>query len=226
MDSEWAMIVTSTRRHRNGCGAGLGPGMSEAMPGFTPPTSRVRLSFIGAMEEFRAEGRGAATDDTMLGREIREFGLDWQDPERFEAYVAHLRDQARAGRAPPSRVRALDHPVVGGRGRVPGPPGHPAPAHAAAHRPRRPYRLRRETLGPPAGARHGHAGRRAAGGALAGHRPGPGHLRRVQHGLAPGDRGQRRRAGGQARQRTALLGPDGPGPAGQGRTAGVTGPGA
>src|SRR5712664_3577417 len=74
-------------------GGRTGPGMSEPMPGFTPPTSRVRLSFIGAMEEFRAEGRGAATDDTMLGREIREFGLDWQDPERFEAYTAYLRDQ-------------------------------------------------------------------------------------------------------------------------------------
>ncbi|MGH3422881.1 MAG: hypothetical protein ACRDOD_25180, partial [Streptosporangiaceae bacterium] len=44
-------------------------------PGFSPPTSRVRLSFIAAMEEFRAEGRGSATDDTMLGREIRDFGL-------------------------------------------------------------------------------------------------------------------------------------------------------
>jgi len=69
--------------------------MSEAMPGFSPPTSRVRLSFIGAMDEFRAEGRGTATDDTMLGREIRDFGLDWQDPGRFEAYAAYLRDQAR-----------------------------------------------------------------------------------------------------------------------------------
>ncbi len=69
--------------------------MSEAMPDFSPPTSRVRLSFLGAMEEFRAEGRGSATDDTMLGREIREFGLDWQDPARFEAYAAYLRDQAR-----------------------------------------------------------------------------------------------------------------------------------
>jgi predicted acetyltransferase len=69
--------------------------MSEIMPGFSPPTSRVRLSFLGAMEEFRAEGRGSATDDTMLGREIREFGLDWQDPARFEAYAAYLRDQAR-----------------------------------------------------------------------------------------------------------------------------------
>ena len=52
------------------------------MPGFSLPTSRVRLSFIAAMEEFRAEGRGTATDDTMLGREIRDFGLDWQDPGR------------------------------------------------------------------------------------------------------------------------------------------------
>src|ERR1039457_7296448 len=69
--------------------------MSEPMPGFSLPTSRVRLSFIGAMEEFRAEGRGSATDDTMLGREIREFGFDWQDSRHFEAYASYLRDQAR-----------------------------------------------------------------------------------------------------------------------------------
>ena len=65
-------------------------------PGFSPPTSRVRLSFLTAMEEFRAEGRGTATDDTMLGREIRDYGLDWQDRERFEAYASYLWDQARA----------------------------------------------------------------------------------------------------------------------------------
>jgi predicted acetyltransferase len=65
------------------------------MPGFSPPTSHVRLSFIAAMEEFRAEGRGAWADDTMLGREIRESGLDWHDPGRFEGYVRYLRDQAR-----------------------------------------------------------------------------------------------------------------------------------
>jgi predicted acetyltransferase len=76
--------------------ADLAPGMSEGMPGFSPPTSRVRLSFIAAMEEFRAEGRGSAMDDTMLGREIRDFGLDWQDPGRFDAYTSYLRDQARA----------------------------------------------------------------------------------------------------------------------------------
>src|ERR1700722_5561422 len=76
-----------------GCAPGLAPGMSEGMPGFSLPTSRVRLSLIAAMEGFRAEGRGSATDDTMLGREIRDFGLDWQDPGRFEAYTSYLRDQ-------------------------------------------------------------------------------------------------------------------------------------
>jgi predicted acetyltransferase len=65
------------------------------MPGFSPPTSHVRLSFIAAMDEFRTEGRGAWADDTMLGREIREFGLDWHDPGRFQQYARNLRDQAR-----------------------------------------------------------------------------------------------------------------------------------
>ena len=104
--------------------------MSEAMPAFTPPTSRVRLSFIGAMEEFRAEGRGTATDDTMLGREIREFGLDWQDPGRFEAYAAYLRDQARED-APrrPGFVPSTTLWWVGGNEYL-RPARHPAPAHS------------------------------------------------------------------------------------------------
>ena len=89
------MTVTTTPGRGIRLRGSPGPGMSEAMPGFSPPVSRVRLSFIGAMEEFRAERRGSATDDTMLGREIREFGLDWQDAERFEAYASYLRDQAR-----------------------------------------------------------------------------------------------------------------------------------
>src|SRR5258705_3907382 len=90
------MIVTSRPGPRGVRLRGRpGPAMSEARPSFSRPASGVRLSFIAAMEEFRAEGRGAGTDDTMLGREIREFGLDWQDPDRFEAYAGHLRDQAR-----------------------------------------------------------------------------------------------------------------------------------
>ena len=86
--------------------------MSEAMPGFSPPTSRVRLSFIGAMEEFRAEGRGTATDDTMLGREIRDFGLDWQDPGRFEAYAATC--GTRPGRTRPAGPGTCPRPPCGG----------------------------------------------------------------------------------------------------------------
>jgi predicted acetyltransferase len=67
--------------------------MIEPTPGFSPPTLRVRLSFLAAMDEFRAEGRGAGADDTMLGREIREFGVAWHDPARFADYVRYLRAQ-------------------------------------------------------------------------------------------------------------------------------------
>jgi predicted acetyltransferase len=63
------------------------------VPALCPPDAAVRLSFLAAMAEFRAEGRGAATDDTMLGREIREFGGSWQDPDWFQAYVSFLRGQ-------------------------------------------------------------------------------------------------------------------------------------
>ncbi len=80
-------------RHLHVPAAGQPPGQP---PGFSLPTSHVRLSFIAAMEEFRGEGRGSATDDTMLGRETRDYGLDWQDPGRFAAYVSYLQDQARA----------------------------------------------------------------------------------------------------------------------------------
>ena len=192
------------------------------MPGFSLPTSRVRLSFIAAMEEFRAEGRGTATDDTMLGREIRDFGLDWQDPGRFEAYTSYLRDQAREdaprrpGYVPSTTLWWVDGDEYLGR-------------LAIRHR----LTSRLTDLGghigydvKPSARRQGHAtamlARRAAAGPRAGHRPGPGHLRRVQRGIAAGDRGQWRRARGQARQRTALLGTDVlAGPPGQ-RTWGMT----
>ncbi len=69
--------------------------MSEPAPGLAPPTAQVRLSFLAAMDEFRAEGRGAWADDTMLGREIREFGVAWHDPAAFQEYVGYLRAQAK-----------------------------------------------------------------------------------------------------------------------------------
>ena len=84
------------------------------MPGFSPPTSQVRLSFLAAMEEFRAEGRGAANDDTMLGREIREFGVAWHDPAQFAGYLRYLREQAeedaprRPGHVPSTTLWWID----------------------------------------------------------------------------------------------------------------------
>ncbi|WP_430640987.1 GNAT family N-acetyltransferase [Couchioplanes caeruleus] len=58
------------------------------------PDARHRVSFLAAMAEFAAEGRGSAADPTELGREIRAFGASWESPEGFAAYVRWLRDQA------------------------------------------------------------------------------------------------------------------------------------
>ncbi|MFE0107357.1 GNAT family N-acetyltransferase [Streptomyces sp. NPDC059009] len=60
------------------------------MPRLTPPAGPVHRSFVDAMEEFRAEGRGAPGDDTTLGRVLRDYGGRWQDPEVFAAYVAEV----------------------------------------------------------------------------------------------------------------------------------------
>lgn len=57
------------------------------MPELTPPVARVRLSFLDAMAEFLAEGRGEPSDRTMLGRENQRFGAFWSTPEGFEKYV-------------------------------------------------------------------------------------------------------------------------------------------
>jgi predicted acetyltransferase len=64
------------------------------MPDLVPPTSRVRVSFIAAMGEFRAEGRGGPGDQSMVGAEIRDHGATWADPERFEQYARQVRDEA------------------------------------------------------------------------------------------------------------------------------------
>lgn len=39
---------------------------------FVPPTTEVHASFLAAMAEFAAEGRGGPEDDSMIGREVRE----------------------------------------------------------------------------------------------------------------------------------------------------------
>jgi predicted acetyltransferase len=58
------------------------------------PTSDVRESFLVAIDELRAEGRGGPDDQTMMGREIREWSGRWESPDGLAAYVAALRSEA------------------------------------------------------------------------------------------------------------------------------------
>lgn len=66
------------------------------MPRLVRPTMQVSASFIAAMAEFRAEGRGGARDHSMIGNEIREYGARWSTPDGFRAFVRWLRAQALA----------------------------------------------------------------------------------------------------------------------------------
>jgi len=65
------------------------------MPQLCPPTAQVHESFLAAMAEFQAEGRGDGVDNSMIGRDIRDGGGTWSDPAVFSEYVARVTDQAR-----------------------------------------------------------------------------------------------------------------------------------
>jgi predicted acetyltransferase len=60
------------------------------MPELVLPTVDVHASFLEAMSEFTAEGRGGASDDSMIGRDLRELGATWHEPGVFAGYVARL----------------------------------------------------------------------------------------------------------------------------------------
>ena len=60
------------------------------MPRLVPPTVVVRDSFLAAMAEFRAEGRGGAGDRSSIGEDLRAQPWD----AGFEAYVAAVRSDA------------------------------------------------------------------------------------------------------------------------------------
>ncbi|MDK1474390.1 GNAT family N-acetyltransferase [Streptomyces sp. 549] len=64
------------------------------MPQLVTPTVHVHRSFVAAMEEFRAEGRGTPEDRSMIGRDIRVHGSDWQDAAVFARYVEETRADA------------------------------------------------------------------------------------------------------------------------------------
>jgi len=79
--------------------------IGKGVPELLPPTARVHRSFLAAMAEFQAEGRGAADDQTMIGAEIRAYRDRWEDPEVFAEYTAWLRAQAQEeSPRPPTHV--------------------------------------------------------------------------------------------------------------------------
>ncbi|HTW19786.1 MAG TPA: GNAT family N-acetyltransferase [Mycobacteriales bacterium] len=64
------------------------------MPELALPTTAVKDSFLAAMAEFRAEGRGGADDDSMIASELRRYSSSWASDEGFASYVDELRAQA------------------------------------------------------------------------------------------------------------------------------------
>jgi predicted acetyltransferase len=65
------------------------------MPRLVAPTITVRDSFLEAMAEFQAEGRGGPDDISMIAHEIQSFGPTWRTPAGFARYVDDLLIQAR-----------------------------------------------------------------------------------------------------------------------------------
>lgn len=60
------------------------------MPELTLPTVAVKDSFLAAMTEYRAEGRGGPDDISMIGSEHQRFGSTWDTDAGFAAYVEAL----------------------------------------------------------------------------------------------------------------------------------------
>jgi predicted acetyltransferase len=76
------------------------------MPKLIPPDTRLHRSFLAAMAEFQAEGRGGPDDDSNIGQAIRAQASRWAEPAEFMRYLRELEDDAReesprpAGRVP------------------------------------------------------------------------------------------------------------------------------
>lgn len=64
------------------------------MARLTQPIREVRESFLAAMAEFRAEGRGGPQDFTLIGWEAQEYGQLWTTEAGFAHYVRLVRAAA------------------------------------------------------------------------------------------------------------------------------------
>ena len=60
------------------------------MPDLVPPEPRVRVSFAVAMDEFRAEGRGSADDNSVIGRYLRDLPDAWSSDEAFRTFAEEV----------------------------------------------------------------------------------------------------------------------------------------
>ncbi|WP_141579337.1 GNAT family N-acetyltransferase [Actinomadura sp. WMMA1423] len=60
------------------------------MPVLVRPAVDFHASFLAAMAEFQAEGRGTPDGVSRIDRELREYGARWAVPEVFAAYVDRL----------------------------------------------------------------------------------------------------------------------------------------
>lgn len=60
------------------------------MPELITPDVRVHASFVAAMQEFAAEGRGGPGDHSTVGGDLRERSARWTSTDGFAGYVADV----------------------------------------------------------------------------------------------------------------------------------------
>lgn len=65
-----------------------------ALPRLVDPAESARSSFLEAIDEFLAEGRCGPEDDSLIGRDFREFGGTWASEAGFAAYVERTKAMA------------------------------------------------------------------------------------------------------------------------------------
>jgi predicted acetyltransferase len=72
------------------------------VPALVEPTVAVHESFLRAMDDFAAEGRGGPDDtDSALGRNIIAFGAGWRTVAGFAAFLESLQTEGDVSVAPP-----------------------------------------------------------------------------------------------------------------------------
>jgi predicted acetyltransferase len=66
------------------------------VPALISPTVDVQASFLRAMAEHRAEGRGLPSDESNVGMYLRVYGAVWDDRAEFAGFVDDLMAQESA----------------------------------------------------------------------------------------------------------------------------------